>query len=62
VILYALHEGVIRLFNPHSPYYKFVYFGSAILFVGAFLLLIARVERKELARLPYVGRFFPVAA
>jgi O-antigen/teichoic acid export membrane protein len=62
ILLFALHEGVIRLFNSHSPYYTFVYFGTSILFVGAFLLLIAKVERKELARLPYLGRFFPATA
>lgn len=57
VILYILHELITRNLNHQWKGYHFVYFGTAILFIALFGILILRVEEKELRRLPYVGKY-----
>lgn len=58
-ILYVIHELIARTFEG-SSYYNAIYFGSSIVFIAAFLALILKVERKEFARLPLVGKYFAV--
>jgi O-antigen/teichoic acid export membrane protein len=62
VILYALHELIAYQLNPEWKVYNYIYFGTAILFMASFGILIIRVESKELQRLPIIGRFFYRAA
>lgn len=57
-ILYILHELIAHQMNPAWQGYRFVYYGTGLLFMLLFGILILRVESKELQRLPYVGRYF----
>jgi O-antigen/teichoic acid export membrane protein len=57
-MLYVIHELIVRPIDKNSSYYHLVYFGSAIVLVGLFVLLILKVERKEFSRLPYIGKYF----
>lgn len=57
VILYVIHELIARNLDPKASYYKPVYYVSALVLLGLFSLLILKVEKKELVKLPYVGRY-----
>jgi O-antigen/teichoic acid export membrane protein len=57
VIAYILHELIVSVFAS-SSYYHLVYYATAFLLIAAFALLIAKVERAELVRLPIVGKYF----
>lgn len=57
-LLYIFHELIARSFDPLASYYYIIYYGSSVIFIGAFALLIARVERREFARLPLIGKYF----
>jgi O-antigen/teichoic acid export membrane protein len=61
-LLYIIHEIFAKQMNPQWSGYKYVYYGSGILFMALFGILVLRVEAKELQRLPYVGRYFYRAA
>lgn len=52
-LLYFIHEGINRVSGN-----KWFDFGSACLLLLAFILFVAAIERKELARLPMIGKFF----
>ena len=57
-LMYVLHEyALARNLDPSAGYYPYVYYGSSLLLIGLFGLLILRVEKKEIQRLPFVGRF-----
>ena len=58
VLLYAVHELVARQLNERWVGYPYIYYGTGMLFMVLFGILILRVESKELQRLPYVGRIF----
>ena len=58
VILYMIHEAIARGMNTGWVGYEWVYYGTGLLFMALFGLLIIRVESKELRRLPFVGRYF----
>jgi O-antigen/teichoic acid export membrane protein len=58
VLLYIIHELIVRQMNEAWAGYNYVYYGLAFLFMFLFTLLIFRVESRELQRLPYVGRYF----
>lgn len=53
VLLYFLHQFFIYLIPG-----KLFYFISATLLIVAYILFVLRVERKEFARLPVIGRYF----
>ncbi|HMP86165.1 MAG TPA: oligosaccharide flippase family protein [Lacibacter sp.] len=53
VLLFGVHQLGGWLYEPH--WFRHL---LGLLLGGAFLLLVARVERKELALLPMVGRYF----
>jgi len=57
-LIYFVHHSLIRLF-PNSAVFSI---GLALIFTGGYALFIARIERKEFQRLPYIGRFFGRAA
>jgi O-antigen/teichoic acid export membrane protein len=56
-LMYVVHEVIIRNLNSNAGYYYWVYYGTSLLFVGLFSLLILKVERKELVNLPIVGKY-----
>ena len=56
-LLYVIHETIAGYLVPDSSSYNMVYYGTSFLFLALFGLLILKVERKELERLPYIGRF-----
>jgi O-antigen/teichoic acid export membrane protein len=58
VILYAVHELLARQLKESWAGYPYIYYGTGMLFMVLFGILILRVESKELQRLPYVGRIF----
>ena len=58
VLLYAVHELIARQLNESWAGYPYIYYGTGMLFMVLFGILILRVESKELQRLPYVGRIF----
>ena len=47
-LLYVFHEIIAGLPDKTAGYYNFIYFGSGLLFLGLFVLLIIKVEQKEL--------------
>jgi O-antigen/teichoic acid export membrane protein len=57
-LLYVIHEAIAFLVPKPWAGYAFVYYGTGLLFMFLFGLLILRVEARELQKLPYVGRFF----
>lgn len=57
-LLYILHELIDAALSPGWGGYIFVYYGTGLLFIALFAVLIIKVESRELARLPFVGRFF----
>jgi O-antigen/teichoic acid export membrane protein len=57
-LLYIIHEYlVVHNLSPNASYYHYVYYGTSLLFIGLFSLLILKVEKKEFVRLPYVGKY-----
>jgi O-antigen/teichoic acid export membrane protein len=58
VLMYIVHEIAVRPLDPDSSYYAFVYYGTSLLLLGLFGLLIIKVERKEFEKLPYIGKYF----
>ena len=56
-LFYIIHELIARNIPGTASYYKFIYYGTSILFIGLFTWLILKVEKKELRRLPYVGKY-----
>ena len=57
-LCYLLHELIVGMIAPASTYYAIVYYGSSALFLGLFTLLAVRVEARELAGLPVIGKYF----
>jgi O-antigen/teichoic acid export membrane protein len=56
-LLYVVHELIAALVQPSWKGYPFVYYGSGMLLMALFGILILRVEARELQKLPYVGRY-----
>lgn len=52
-LLYFLHQGVIGIWQN-----KWFALGSASFLLLAFILFIGAIERKELPKLPVIGKFF----
>lgn len=57
VILYGVHALIVWLLPIDAGYAPYINFGSGFLLLGLFLLLIVKVERRELINLPFVGKF-----
>ena len=53
VIIYALHRGLTEVWDS-----RWFNIGTATLLLGLFAFFVARVERKELERMPFIGKFF----
>ena len=52
VIIYALHRGLVWSWDN-----RWFNMGSATLLLGLFALFVAKMERKELERMPFIGKF-----
>ncbi|MFT3979655.1 MAG: oligosaccharide flippase family protein [Ferruginibacter sp.] len=52
-LLFVLYNGIIKLYSQ-------TYFNIAVatVLLGAYLLFIARIEKKEFAKLPLIGKYF----
>lgn len=61
-LLYIIHELIVKNISPEWNGYPFIYYGTALLFMALFGILVLRVESKELQKLPYVGRYFSSTA
>jgi O-antigen/teichoic acid export membrane protein len=58
VLMYGLHRGLIYVWDN-----RWFNIGTATLLLAFFAIFVSKIERKELERLPFVGRFFkPKAA
>jgi len=57
-LLYILHELIDSQLSAAWGGYYIIYYGSGLLFLVLFAILVLRVEAKELQKLPYVGRYF----
>src|SRR5678809_1100562 len=53
VLIYLVHRGLLMLYNN-------IWFsiGSATILLLLFALFVSKIERKELERLPYIGKYF----
>ncbi|HLG41689.1 MAG TPA: polysaccharide biosynthesis C-terminal domain-containing protein [Chitinophagaceae bacterium] len=51
-LMYVVHRGLIQLWD--NPWFNI---GSATLLLLLFILFVLKIERKELERLPVVGKF-----
>lgn len=55
VLLYFLHQAVLHFSNN-----IFVNLGTAVFLTAAFIAFVARIEKKELPKLPVIGKYFTV--
>ena len=53
VLIYGLHRGMIYLWDN-----RWFTIGSATFLLLLFTIFVSRIERKELQRLPFLGKFF----
>ena len=53
VLIYLVHRGLLMLYNN-------IWFsiGSATVLLLLFAVFVSKIERKELERLPYIGKYF----
>lgn len=57
-LLYIVHEIIAAQLSTTWSGYHIIYYGTGVLFMVLFGILILRVEAKELQRLPFVGRLY----
>lgn len=62
-LFYVLHQYAIVPFLPDrdkdwTTVSYLVYYGTSALFLGLFALLIMKVERREMQKLPVIGKYF----
>jgi O-antigen/teichoic acid export membrane protein len=50
VILYIVHEVIARQISAQWSGYRYVYFGTGLLFIALFMILILKVEWNEIQR------------
>lgn len=51
IIIYGIHRGVVLAWDN-----RWFNLGMATILLGLFAIFVAKVERKELARLPFIGK------
>lgn len=56
ILLYIIHEVIVRNLDHETSWFHLVYYGSSLVLLGLFTLLILKVEKKELQRLPFIGK------
>ena len=52
VIIYALHRGLIQAWDN-----RWFNMATATILLGLFAFFVAKVERKELEKIPFIGKF-----
>lgn len=52
ILVYGFHRGLVYLWDNH-----WFNFGTATFLLTLFALFVAKIERKELAKMPVIGRF-----
>ncbi|MGZ8553524.1 MAG: hypothetical protein ACXWV8_08970, partial [Chitinophagaceae bacterium] len=57
VIIYAMHRGLVWTWDN-----RWFNIATATLLLGLFALFVAKIERKELERMPFIGKFFTPTA
>jgi O-antigen/teichoic acid export membrane protein len=57
VFFYIIHEVISRNLSHEWHGFKFIYYGTSLLFIALFGGLILRVEASELRGLPVIGKF-----
>jgi len=53
VLIYLFHRGLVSVWDN-----RWFNIGTSTILLTAFALLISRVEKKELQRMPFIGKFF----
>lgn len=53
VLMYAAHRGLVYLWDN-----RWFNIGSATLLLLLFIIFVSKIERKELERLPFIGKYF----
>jgi O-antigen/teichoic acid export membrane protein len=53
IIIYAMHRGLVWTWDN-----RWFNMGTATLLLGLFALFVAKIERKELEKMPFIGKFF----
>jgi O-antigen/teichoic acid export membrane protein len=57
-LFYIIHQYLIAgNISPRSSWYSPIYYGTSLLFLGLFTLLIFKVEKKEIQKLPFIGKY-----
>lgn len=62
-LFYIIHEYLIAIHMPKkdkdwTATSYLVYYGSSLVFFGLFTWLIVKVEKKEMQKLPFIGKYF----
>lgn len=58
IVFYIIHQYlIVGNMSPRAAYYRPVYYGTSLLFIGLFTLLIFKVEKKEIQKLPFIGKY-----
>ena len=52
-LLYLFHQGIIYF----TPAMKVLHYFFAVFFLGIFILLIVKIEKKEFQKLPVIGKY-----
>ncbi len=53
ILLYVIHRGLVGLWSN-----RWFNLGTATILFAMFLYFISRIERKELQKMPYLGKYF----
>jgi O-antigen/teichoic acid export membrane protein len=62
-LLYIIHEYLIARYLPvkkkdWTTISYLLYYGTSLVFLGLFTLLIVKVEKKEMQKMPFIGKYF----
>ncbi|MBL0335441.1 MAG: polysaccharide biosynthesis C-terminal domain-containing protein [Chitinophagaceae bacterium] len=52
VLIYAIHRGLVYVWDNH-----WFYLGTATALLGFFTIFVAKIEKKELEKIPFIKRF-----
>jgi len=53
IMLYVVHRGLVWTWDN-----RWFNIGMATLFLSLFALFVAKIERRELEKMPFIGKFF----
>jgi len=55
-LLFLSQKALLAFVPKTAPHFLLVYYSSGVVLIGLFALLIFKVEKKELQKLPYIGK------